>query len=94
MDPFGTGRTVIRAGAGIIYEQVNWESFLAFNNVYGLGTIPTAGFSMECKERNDHRRRPKRPEPWELGYLGRSTTPPFQIPGSTALRRKLAQSWA
>src|ERR1700723_3844703 len=42
-DPFGNGRTVIRAGAGIVYEQVNWEAFLAFNNVFGLGTIPTGG---------------------------------------------------
>src|ERR1700733_3320239 len=40
-DPFGNGRTVIRAGAGITYETVNWEAFLAFNNNFGLGTIPT-----------------------------------------------------
>jgi hypothetical protein len=42
-DPFGTGTTVVRAGFGLIYETVNWESFLAFNNVYGLGTVPTGG---------------------------------------------------
>ena len=37
----GNGRTVLRAGGGLIYETLNWESFLAFNNSLGLGTIPT-----------------------------------------------------
>ena len=41
-DPFGTGKTVIRAGAGITYETVNWEAFLAFNNTLGISSIPTA----------------------------------------------------
>jgi outer membrane receptor protein involved in Fe transport len=41
-DPSGKGNTVIRAGAGITYESVNWESFLAFNNTLGLSSIPTA----------------------------------------------------
>lgn len=41
-DPFGNGRTVIRAGGGITYEVINWESFLAFNNTLGIGSIPTA----------------------------------------------------
>ena len=40
-DIFGTGRTVLRAGAGIMYETLNWESFLALNNSLGLATIPT-----------------------------------------------------
>jgi hypothetical protein len=40
-DPFGTGKTVIRAGAGVIYETINWESFLALNNSLGISTIPT-----------------------------------------------------
>jgi len=44
-DPFGNGRTVIRAGGGIIYETVNWESFLAFNNSIGISTIPTSSAS-------------------------------------------------
>ena len=34
-------RTVIRGGAGIMYETINWESFLALNNSLGLATIPT-----------------------------------------------------
>src|ERR1700722_8439096 len=40
-DPFGTGKTVIRAGAGVIYETINWESFLALNNSLGISMIPT-----------------------------------------------------
>jgi hypothetical protein len=40
-DLFGTGRTVLRAGGGLTYETVNWESFLAFNNTLGLSSIPT-----------------------------------------------------
>jgi hypothetical protein len=40
-DLFGTGRTVLRAGGGIMYETVNWESFLALNNSLGLATVPT-----------------------------------------------------
>jgi len=38
----GNNRTVIRGGAGIIYESINWEAFLALNNNLGLSTIPTA----------------------------------------------------
>lgn len=40
-DLFGTGRTVLRGGAGIMYETLNWESFLALNNSLGLATVPT-----------------------------------------------------
>jgi hypothetical protein len=40
-DVFGTGKTIVRAGGGIIYETVNWEAFLAFNNTLGLPTVPT-----------------------------------------------------
>ena len=42
-DPTGTGNTVIRAGGGIVYETLNWESFLALNNTLGLSSIPTGG---------------------------------------------------
>jgi hypothetical protein len=41
-DIFGNNRTVLRGGAGILYETVNWEAFLALNNNIGLSTIPTA----------------------------------------------------
>jgi Carboxypeptidase regulatory-like domain len=37
----GNGRTVVRAGVGIMYETLNWESFLALNNSLGLATVPT-----------------------------------------------------
>ncbi len=40
-DVFGTGRTVIRGGAGLVYETVNWQSFIAFNNAFGPGSVPT-----------------------------------------------------
>lgn len=42
-DIHGNNRTVIRGGAGIIYETINWEAFLALNNNIGLSTIPTGG---------------------------------------------------
>jgi len=40
-DMNGDGKTVIRGGGGLIYEVVNWQSFLAFNNSFGLPSIPT-----------------------------------------------------
>jgi hypothetical protein len=40
-DVSGNGRTVVRAGGGITYETLNWESFLALNNSLGLATVPT-----------------------------------------------------
>lgn len=40
-DILGNGRTVLRAGAGMIYETVNWQSFVAFNNAFGPGNVPT-----------------------------------------------------
>jgi len=33
---------VIRGGAGLVYETVNWQSFVAFNNAFGPGSVPTA----------------------------------------------------
>jgi len=41
-DPSGSGKNVIRAGAGIMYEPINWEAFLAFNNTLGIANNPTA----------------------------------------------------
>jgi hypothetical protein len=40
-DVFRTGRTVLRGGAGLTYETVNWQSFVAFNNAFGPGSVPT-----------------------------------------------------
>jgi hypothetical protein len=42
-DTTGKGKTVIRGGAGLVYETVNWQSFVAFNNAFGPGSVPTAG---------------------------------------------------
>ncbi len=40
-DILGNGRTVLRGGGGLIYETVNWQSFVAFNNAFGPGSVPT-----------------------------------------------------
>jgi len=40
-DVAGNGKTVVRGGGGVIYETINWESFLALNNALGISTIPT-----------------------------------------------------
>ena len=40
-DILGNGRTVVRGGGGLIYETVNWQSFIAFNNAFGPGSVPT-----------------------------------------------------
>jgi hypothetical protein len=37
----GKGRTVLRGGGGLIYETVNWQSYVAFNNAFGPGSVPT-----------------------------------------------------
>jgi hypothetical protein len=37
----GNGRTVLRGGGGLIYETVNWQSFVAFNTAFGPGSVPT-----------------------------------------------------
>ena len=40
-DVFGKGQTVLRGGVGLTYETVNWQSFIAFNNAFGPGSVPT-----------------------------------------------------
>ncbi len=40
-DLSGKGQTVLRGGGGLTYETVNWQSFIAFNNAFGLGSVPT-----------------------------------------------------
>jgi hypothetical protein len=37
----GNGRTVLRGGGGLMFETVNWQSFVAFNNAFGPGSVPT-----------------------------------------------------
>ena len=45
-DLSGTGKTVLRAGGGLMYETLNWESFLALNNSLGISTIPTGALGV------------------------------------------------
>ncbi|HYM75001.1 MAG TPA: carboxypeptidase regulatory-like domain-containing protein [Candidatus Dormibacteraeota bacterium] len=40
-DVTGNGRTVLRGGGGLTFETVNWQSFVAFNNAFGPGSVPT-----------------------------------------------------
>ncbi len=40
-DALGNGRTVVRGGFGLMYETLNWESFLALENSMGLSSVPT-----------------------------------------------------
>jgi len=40
-DIAGNGKTVIRAGGGIFYEQGSYDSFMAIGNLLGLRTVPT-----------------------------------------------------
>ncbi len=45
-DVRGNGRTVVRGGAGIWYDTLSFNTFLAVNNRLGLNSIPT-GASLE-----------------------------------------------
>jgi Carboxypeptidase regulatory-like domain/TonB dependent receptor len=40
-DQNGKGTNVFRGGFGLTYETVNWQSFIAFNNAFGPGSVPT-----------------------------------------------------
>jgi hypothetical protein len=40
-DVTGKGNTVVRGGFGLVYETINWEAMLAFNNAFGLNNVPT-----------------------------------------------------
>jgi hypothetical protein len=42
-DVTGKGNTVVRGGASLVYETINWEALLAFNNAFGLNNVPTGG---------------------------------------------------
>jgi hypothetical protein len=37
----GNGKTVVRAGGGIYFEQGSYDSFMALGNLLGLRTVPT-----------------------------------------------------
>jgi len=40
-DMFGNGKTVLRAGGGILYEQLSFDVFNGIGNAFGLRTNPT-----------------------------------------------------
>ncbi|MFI5106267.1 MAG: TonB-dependent receptor domain-containing protein, partial [Terriglobales bacterium] len=40
-DMFGNGKTVIRAGAGLYYEQGSYDALMAIGNLLGLRAVPT-----------------------------------------------------
>ncbi|MBZ5661123.1 MAG: TonB-dependent receptor [Acidobacteriia bacterium] len=40
-DMFGNGKTVFRAGAGVLYEQLSFDVFNGIGNSFGLRTNPT-----------------------------------------------------
>ncbi len=40
-DVFGNGKTILRSGAGIYYEQYSYDSFMAVGNLLGMRTVPT-----------------------------------------------------
>jgi hypothetical protein len=41
LDVFGNGRTVIRAGGGIFFEQGSYDALIAVGNFVGLRAVPT-----------------------------------------------------
>lgn len=81
-DVFGGGKTVFRSAVGITYETVNWETFLAFNNVYGIDTIPTGGIldglpgTGTITSGVQDIANP--PTPWDTWGVG-GVIPPFQV---------------
>ena len=47
-DVRGNGKTVIRAGGGIVYEQIAQQSFMALGNLLGAPSVPTAATLVTC----------------------------------------------
>src|SRR6202041_1556703 len=69
-------------GAGMMYETLNWESVVAFNNEYSLGTKITGGILNSVQGTGTItagiQNVPNPPPPWDTERL--SQTPTLQIP--------------
>jgi Carboxypeptidase regulatory-like domain/TonB dependent receptor-like, beta-barrel len=49
-DVRGNGKTVIRAGGGIVYEQIAQQSFMALGNLLGAPADPTGATLVTCSQ--------------------------------------------
>jgi hypothetical protein len=47
-DMFGNGKTVLRGGAGVIFEQLSFDVFNGVGNAFGLRTNPTGAALYAC----------------------------------------------
>jgi hypothetical protein len=45
---FGNGKTVLRAGGGVLYEQLSFDVFNGIGNAFGLRTNPTGAALYAC----------------------------------------------
>lgn len=81
-DILGNGRTVLRGGGGLMYETVNWQSFIAFNNAFGPGSVPT-GWTLNGTTNtsggtidtgNVTTKNFLNPVPWDVGPVYSTTT--------------------
>ena len=71
-DPFGSGKTVVRAAVGITYETVNWESFHGVQQRVRTGYDPDGrNPQWRSRSRHDHRRRAECSQSRPVGHLGR-----------------------
>jgi hypothetical protein len=49
-DVFGNGKTVVRAGAGVFYEQLSLDVFNGIGNSFGLRTAPSGATLVYCSQ--------------------------------------------
>jgi Carboxypeptidase regulatory-like domain/TonB dependent receptor len=84
-DVTGKGDTVVRGGGGLVYETLNWESLLAFNNAFGLGNVPTQGILPGGTITSGNLAIPPVPPQWDSGvplYGANVSTSPLNCAGN------------